>query len=212
MPNAETAAGWNAEYRAGRWAFLSGVEEVARTGIIAAWLRTTDCDGRILDVGCGEAALFRHLDRSRLQAYVGIDLSAVALARAKVAAPPARLVEADLCRFAPAPSERFSAIVFNEVLYLAEDPARELRRYAEFLIPGGVIALSIYAPWSERGSGHARLLAVEDEIEGGAWTSLDALELTSIKKNVRWRLRLVRRSRQGVEDGTGGGGSDVAGR
>ena len=195
MPNATTASEWDEEFRAGRWAFLKGIEEAGRTGIIAAWLRHTGNSTSVLDVGCGEAVLFHQLERSKLHTYVGVDLSPVALSAAKVDSGISRLV--DLQSFEPAENERFAGVVFNEVLHFAEDPGAQLRRYADYLAPGGVMAVSMYAPWKETGGGYAKVLAMEEATQDPFWTVLDALELKSSAKDVRWRLRLLRPSESG---------------
>lgn len=192
MPNAATGEEWDAEYRGGRWGFLLDVKEVARTGAIAGWLRATGAGARVLDIGCGEGVLFGHLDRDALGTYVGVDISGEALARAKVDRALSRLVEADLQGFEPAPGETFTAVVFNEVLHFAEDPGAELSRAARWLAPGGVIAVSMYAPWKEAGGGYAKVVAMEAACAAPQWTVLDALELVSQAKTVRWRLRLIR--------------------
>lgn len=192
MPNAATGRDWDEEYRGGRWGFLLDVKEVARTGAIAGWLKATGTGERVLDIGCGEGVLFGHLDRGALASYVGVDISAEALARARVDRSVARLVEADLQGFEPDPGETFTAVVFNEVLHFADDPGAELSRAARWLAPGGVIAVSMYAPWKETGGGYAKVTAMEAACVGREWTVLDALELVSQAKNVRWRLRLIR--------------------
>ncbi len=192
MPNAASGEEWDEEYRDGRWGFLLDVKEVARTGAIAGWLRATGTGQRVLDIGCGEGVLFSHLDRPALESYVGVVICAEALARARVDRSVSRLVEADLQGFEPAAGESFTAVVFNEVLHFAEDPGAELARAAQWLAPGGVIAVSMYAPWKETGGGYAKVTAMETASAGPSWTVLDALELVSQAKNVRWRLRLIR--------------------
>lgn len=191
MPNAATGEEWDVEYDDGRWDFLLDIKELGRTGIIASWLRTTKTGARILDVGCGEGVLFPHLDQEALKAYVGVDFSEKALAGAKVDPTRSRLVAADLESYTAEPGERFSAIVFNEVLHFAADPGAEIARYVEWLEPGGIIAVSMYAPWKETGGGYAKVLAMEAATSSDGWKVLDALELTSQAKNVRWRLRLI---------------------
>ncbi len=192
MPNAATGEEWDAEYREGRWGFLLDIKEVGRTGVITAWLRTTGTGGSVLDIGCGEGILYRHLDPAALTRYVGVDLSEEALARAGIKDSRASLVAADLESFAPKPGETFSAIIFNEVLHFAEDPGAQIARYARWLQPGGIIAVSMYAPWKETGGGYAKVRAMEEGTSGAGWELLDALELTSQAKDVRWRLRLLR--------------------
>lgn len=192
MPNAETGEEWDAEYREGRWGFLLDVKEVARTGVISGWLRAMETSASVLDIGCGEGVLFGHLDAAALKSYVGVDISEEALALARIDRSRGRLVAADLASFAPEPGETFSAIVFNEVLHFAEDPGVEIRRYADWLAPGGIMAISMYAPWKETGGGYAKVRAMETACEDPYWEILDALELVSQSKNVRWRMRLLR--------------------
>lgn len=193
MPNAETGAEWDAEYHEGRWDFLLDIKEIPRTGVLAGWLKATGAGACVLDIGCGEGVLYAHLDDALLEHYVGVDISQAALDRARVDPARARLVAADLQTFTPEPGETFSAIVFNEVLHFAEDPGSELRRYAGWLAPGGIMAVSMYAPWKETGGGYAKVRAMEAGSEDPFWEVLDALELTSQSKDVRWRLRLLKR-------------------
>ncbi len=183
---------WDHQYTQGRWQFLNELKETARYGIISAWLTQTQSVDSVLDVGCGEAILYHHLKSSDLQNYHGVDVSDVALNRAKRAFENVHLTQSDLESFTPKHSELFSAIVFNEVLYFCEKPERQLERYASFLKPAGVIAISMYTP--SRGTSGAnksvqRLWQETDNLE--CWQLLDDLELKSKVKNVSWKLRLV---------------------
>jgi 2-polyprenyl-6-hydroxyphenyl methylase/3-demethylubiquinone-9 3-methyltransferase len=146
----------------------------------------------VLDIGCGEGVLYRHLDPAALTRYVGVDISEEALVRAGIEDDSATMVAADLQSYTPEPGETFSAIVFNEVLHFAEDPGAEIARAAKWLAPGGIIAVSMYAPWKETGGGYAKVRAMEEATGTEAWEVLDALELTSQAKDVRWRMRLIK--------------------
>src|SRR5258706_3147750 len=114
---------WETEYRAGRWAYLKGLQEAARYGIVAAYLKHAMRPGALLDVGCGEAILAGYLGPPRVTRYVGVDISQAALDLATVDPAWARLVCSDLDSYAPDPGERFAAIVFNAVLFLTDRPA-----------------------------------------------------------------------------------------
>ena len=137
--NETSAAGLDSEYRAGRWRFLGDVQEMSRHGVIASWLAATGSLASVLDVGCGAGHFYRRIAPLGLLRYVGVDLSAEPLAQARKVVDPAHatLHRADLAAFVPANGEQFSAVVFNEVLSYAADPAAEVARYAGFLAPGG---------------------------------------------------------------------------
>lgn len=190
--NATTAEGWDEEYREGRWDFLGALTESGRSGILASWLAETGSADRILDVGCGEGVFYRHIAPLRPSHYVGIDLSAESFSRSGIDPAPGRFEAADLHEFQPREGETFSAVVFNEVLHFCEDPAAQFARYRAFLRPGGVIAVSMYAP-ARADSGANRIIArLWEATDGADWEVLDDLALTSAAKNVTWKLRLVR--------------------
>ncbi|MCB1490791.1 MAG: class I SAM-dependent methyltransferase [Rhodobiaceae bacterium] len=184
---------WDAEYEAGRWDFLRGLKQLSRSGLIAAWLKEAGALGHVLDVGCGEALLHPFLKPYGMARYTGVDVSpkALDLARARTG-PDDTLVEATLEGF-EAGDTRYSAVVFNEVLYFPRDPAGELRRYRAFLAPGGVIAISMYAPNRPESGAHKAIAAVWAETDGDGWTVLDDLTIHGEIKDVTWKLRLVQR-------------------
>ena len=126
-----------------------------------------------------------------IKRYVGVDLAPAALNIANVDPDLASLRAGDLHTFTPEEGETFSAIVFNEVLHFSDDPAAAVARYVPFLAPGGVIAVSMYSP-KRLESGANRLISrLWEATDGAEWDVLDDYRLTSDKKNVTWRLRLV---------------------
>ena len=189
MPNATNAAEWDEEYRAGRWDFLQDVKESARYGIVAGWLASTRSTRALLDVGCGEGLLYHHLALPPAR-YVGVDLSPASFEKATLDPATCRFVAADLHNFQPEDGERFSAIVFNEVLYFSPEPEAQLLRYAGMLEEGGVIAVSMYAPKRPTSGAHKLIARTWEALE--AWTVLDDLTLSSAAKDVTWKLRLAR--------------------
>jgi 2-polyprenyl-3-methyl-5-hydroxy-6-metoxy-1,4-benzoquinol methylase len=136
-------ADWDAQYAAGDWAYLGRLEQTSRYGAIVAYLTVLAPQGAVLDVGCGEGVLFQRLRRSGYGRYVGIDLSAVAIAaRAKDEDARTTFAQADAERYQPA--GLFDAIVFNESLYYFHEPLATLRRYMQALRPGGVAIVSLH--------------------------------------------------------------------
>ncbi len=97
--NATTAAGWDEEYEAGRWAFLRSLPESGRYGIIGMWLSLTGSMDDVLDIGCGEGLLYERLQPMGVKRYVGMDLSPASLQIANVDPAIASLRAGDMHTF-----------------------------------------------------------------------------------------------------------------
>jgi ubiquinone/menaquinone biosynthesis C-methylase UbiE len=157
----DRAERWNRGYAAGDWEGLKGPREHARLDACAALVRRHARGGRLLEIGCGEALLQRHLAPSDYGQLVGVDLSDVAIRRAQAFADDrVRYVVADM--HALQLNEKFDAVIFTESIYYAPRPHQLLRSYGRFLSEGGVFIVSIF-----RNKGSAR-----------TWTKLHAVAVT----------------------------------
>lgn len=87
----------------------------------------------VLDVGCGEGELARHLPAG---AWVGVDSSPTMLAGA-----PGPVVEADATAL-PYPDASFGSLALLYVLYHLPEPARALAEAHRVLQPGGLVAVA----------------------------------------------------------------------
>jgi SAM-dependent methyltransferase len=87
----------------------------------------------LLDVGCGEGELARHLPEG---AWTGVDSSPAMLARA-----PEPKYEADATAL-PFPDSRFGSVALLYVLYHLPDPAAALAEANRVLRPGGLVAVA----------------------------------------------------------------------
>jgi 2-polyprenyl-3-methyl-5-hydroxy-6-metoxy-1,4-benzoquinol methylase len=107
--------------------------------------------GRILDVGCGTGSLASDLNPDSFESYLGIDVSAAAISIAKKRKSQKMDFEVgDLrhyeCR------EKYDLIVFEESLYyIPLFRQRLLRRYAQYLRPGGLFVVTVAHPNQFRG-------------------------------------------------------------
>lgn len=137
------AATWDQEYATGEWSRLGNLDEMSRYALIAGYIRTLGPAVSVLDVGCGEGHLAGWLPQNGEYRYFGIDLSDVAIQKARVRVRNgARFEVAAATTFQT--DERFDIIVFNEVLYYIDRPEQELERYGSLLTPRGLLIISMY--------------------------------------------------------------------
>jgi SAM-dependent methyltransferase len=131
---------WDEQYRSGKWKALGSASEAAHNLVVAAYAASGQ--ERVLDVGCGSGGLVPALQRFGYNRYLGIDLSAVAVAAAASHArenTAFRVVDGDKLDAA----DTYDSIVFNETLYYFTDPVETLRRYQRLLAPGGRFVVSM---------------------------------------------------------------------
>lgn len=118
----------DAEWAAGKWDFLKSRDHFPRLGVVASY-----CDARgksLLEVGCGEGLLRDRL--LRCERYVGVDVSAEAIARAtERAGVGTRFVQADASGYIP--GESFDVIAFTDCLEWFADPLGLLEHYQQYL-------------------------------------------------------------------------------
>lgn len=113
-------------------------------GVLRQFRRAGGSPERVLDVGCGQAALAAEI-RDLGHVVWGIEASSIAVEKA---APRIdRCIHADLLDFKTIEgvlaNERFDAIVFSDVLEHLYDPLSALRFYQRFLDHGGRLLISV---------------------------------------------------------------------
>jgi SAM-dependent methyltransferase len=131
---------WNKEFSNGRWDYLDHTTD----DYIYPVLRQYTNGGRILDLGCGSGNTGNEIDEASYSEYVGVDISDVAVEKARSRTTDAgrsaknRYFTADIGGFVP--DCKFEVILFRESLFYV--PRAEivptLRRYQHYLAPNGV--------------------------------------------------------------------------
>lgn len=132
---------WNEEFRQGCWDFI----EHTQTDVVYDFVGKYCRNGRILDLGCGSGNTGCELDAEVYSAYVGVDISDVALEKAIDRSRQAgrqsknRYIRGDIVDYVP--EEEFEVVLFRESLYYVPRSkiAPLLIRYAQWLAPEGVI-------------------------------------------------------------------------
>ncbi len=133
---------WDAEYAKGHWDYLDSTRELGHYSLIAGYVHQLSSGARVLDVGCGHGRLYELLRGLGLRSYLGLDVSAEAIAKAqRHATVDAAFAVGDF--EAEPPEGEFDVVIFNESIYYARDPAAVLGRYLERLGPRGILIVSI---------------------------------------------------------------------
>lgn len=138
------SAALDQEYASGAWDHFFGPDELSRHEVLVDLIRAARPAPRLLDLGCGSGRLASMLQASPVASYLGVDVSAEGLRRARsLALPPPfdRFEQQDFEKWQPAPGD-FDVITFNECLGYAPDPLRTASRFARLLPPGGSLIVS----------------------------------------------------------------------
>jgi SAM-dependent methyltransferase len=140
---------WDAEYQAGRWTYDKSGQHNEAGEPLYRILEDFSAQGSVLDLGCGSGMTALEMT-DNFKAYVGVDISEVAVAKARsiLAEEPGkadkvRFFASDITLFSP--DLVFDVILFRESLYYI--PAHAIRStlvsYTSYLSPRGVFIVRL---------------------------------------------------------------------
>jgi SAM-dependent methyltransferase len=134
---------WNDEFATGRWDFI---ENTPQDMIYGYLVKYCNC-GSILDLGSGSGNTGCELDRTAYKSYTGIDISDVAIEKAKSRSDKSgrgdvnRYFQSDISSYEP--DQKFNIILFREsIYYIPRGRIKDtLIRYSQFLAEDGVFII-----------------------------------------------------------------------
>jgi len=124
--------------------------------------------GTILDLGCGPGSTGSEINTATYSAYTGVDISEVAIAKAKTRTEKDRrtnkneYIQSEIVTYVP--THAYDVILFGDSLYYFphRKTAEILDRYSKYLKLGGVFIVRIYDP---RGKHRAIVRTIEDNFD-----------------------------------------------
>lgn len=142
---------WDREFAEGRWDFI----EKTPGDPIYQYVEKYCKRGSILDLGCGSGNTGCELDINAYQQYTGLDISEVALNKARQSSVEVhrtgknRYFQSDILTYVP--DQPYDVILFRESIYYIPKGKIKgmLDRYSNFLKPGGVFIVR----WHESTAG-----------------------------------------------------------
>jgi 2-polyprenyl-6-hydroxyphenyl methylase/3-demethylubiquinone-9 3-methyltransferase len=155
---------WNKEFARGRWDNLADTPGDPIYAVLERHAR----NGSVLDLGCGSGNTSCELDSAAYSAYVGVDISDVALKKAAERSAALgrsgqnQYVQSDIQTYQPERS--YDVILFRESLYYIPQAKIKatLDHYRQHLTPQGVFVVRCYD--LEQGRSIAQLIATDYQV------------------------------------------------
>jgi 2-polyprenyl-3-methyl-5-hydroxy-6-metoxy-1,4-benzoquinol methylase len=111
-----------------------------RLGFLKWWIAAERAE-TVLEAGCGDGFLLETLEGAGAS-LTGVELSETRIERARVRAPHASLIQADI-REMPVPSQAYDATICTEVLEHVPDPQRAVSELKRVTKPGGIVLVTV---------------------------------------------------------------------
>jgi len=170
---------WDEEFANGRWNCL----DTTTNDCVYPRIESASRGGSILDLGCGSGSTANELDESSYRDYTGVDISEVALDKARRRTEEngrgekCRFIQGDVMTYTP--DKQFDVVLFRDSIYYIKRPRIKatLMRYAHWLKDSGVFIVRI---WDGRGKLRQFIEILEshfDIVEGYRHEESDAVVL-----------------------------------
>ena len=181
---------WEQDYADGRFDFLNKPHEQLRHAVIAC-LISRHAPGDVIDLGCGRGQQLSWLRPADVTRYVGVDVSATALAGIPPSPIPTESVVSSIEDYHAA-SRPIGAIVCAEVLYFIADPVGELKRIAREAGSAKAIIVSLVVPNDRKPNWRRDVESVWTAFDQSGMPLLDRVRVESSAAGIAWDVALYR--------------------
>jgi trans-aconitate methyltransferase len=181
---------WEQEYADGRFEFLDRPHEQLRHAVIAC-LISSHAPGEVIDLGCGRGQQLRWLRGEDVTRYVGVDVSATALAGVPHSPIPTETVVSSIEDYHP-PAREVGAIICAEALYFLEDPVGPLLRIARETTSAKAIIVSLVVPSDRKPNWRKDVEFVWNAFEQSGLPLIDKIRVGSNAAQIAWDVALYR--------------------
>ncbi len=180
---------WEVQYQSGQLDRLCSDQEFTRYKVLASYIEKCRRNISLLDIGCGEGLILKHLNLDLIEKYTGLDLAQTALGRIS----PKREQDDFICSSLEEyrPSETWDVILFNEILYYTDDPVAQLRKFEESLKEGGFFLVSMHRKRNPLAYNNRCIRRLRNYFKEARYLVQDAVEISKIYQPVAWQVFVV---------------------
>jgi 2-polyprenyl-3-methyl-5-hydroxy-6-metoxy-1,4-benzoquinol methylase len=183
---------WEDEYESGLWNRLHGSQEFARYTLVSGYIQRSRRQVSLLDIGCGEGVILKHLNLDLVGEYTGIDIAQTALDKIAPKRGQDRYICSSLENYLP--DAKWDVVLFNEVLYYTSDPVAQLKKFESSLKKNGCYVISMYRKNNPLAYNNCCIRAVRRHIRLAGYLIEDAVELAKNDRSAAWQIFVVRPS------------------
>jgi len=191
-PNFAKRRLWNHEFSSGRWDFLDRTPDERIQSKLEKFAR----HGNILDLGCGSGTASLDLAPAAYSIYTGIDISDIAVRKAKERAQEAgradrnEYYQSDIVTYVPA--RKYQVIIFGDsIYYIPHDQIADvLKRYSRYLENEGVFVVRVHdesgkhKPILETINSGFRVIETDVRVTDGAEVSIVVFQPISAEQGI----------------------------
>lgn len=181
---------WEQEHASGKLDFLDRPHEQLRHAVIACMI-AEHANGEVIDLGCGRGHQLAWLRPADVARYIGVDVSATALAGLPESPIAVETVVSTIESYHP-PERDIGAIICAEALYFLEDPVGPLVRIARETRSTKAIIASMVVPNERKPNWRKAVDYVWGAFGRSGLEPIDRVRVESSRAGIGWDVAIYR--------------------